>query len=464
MFNIHSYLSFMSQQKIYHVSGTTCRSCEVLIERELKKISGVLHVNVSHKKSTVTMTVDDGVSLSPGRLQQVLQDHEYTFSDVKGERPAASSVLARLGAGLVAVLGLYLLLDQTGLLVFSPNVDRVTSLGSIFVIGLVAAFSSCTAVVAGFVVALAAKSAAQQTTLTFREKMTPHLQFHLGRVAGFGVFGALIGWLGQAFTLSTTLNAVLIVVLAVFMILLGVSLMDILPKGFVLPGPPKWLSHRIHDLVHSDRQGVPYILGAATFFLPCGFTQSMQLFAMSTGDPLLSALVMMTFALGTLPPLLGLSYGALRLKGNGLTWFTRAAGVFVVVLGIANVTNGAAVLGVTPTGITSTEPSSAIEMRDGKQVIRMDVTPYGYYEPDVLTVVVDVPVRWEVTGADFMGCADTLVMRAFGVNTTLEEGLNVIEFTPTKTGTFTFSCSMGMVRGTMQVIENNEYEKNSISD
>jgi plastocyanin domain-containing protein len=74
------------------------------------------------------------------------------------------------------------------------------------------------------------------------------------------------------------------------------------------------------------------------------------------------------------------------------------------------------------------------------------------YLPNTLTVVEDIPVQWDIYGADFMGCADTLVMRQFGVNTYLKSGPNTVEFTPTKTGQFTFSCSMGMIRGTMNVI------------
>jgi sulfite exporter TauE/SafE len=48
-------------------------------------------------------------------------------------------------------------------------------------------------------------------------------------------------------------------------------------------------------------------LGAASFFLPCGFTQAVQIFALSTGSPLFGAALLATFAVGTAPGLLALA-------------------------------------------------------------------------------------------------------------------------------------------------------------
>jgi sulfite exporter TauE/SafE len=44
-----------------------------------------------------------------------------------------------------------------------------------------------------------------------------------------------------------------------------------------------------------------FISGALTFFVPCGFTFAMQLYAMQTGSFWMGAVVMLLFAGGTLP-------------------------------------------------------------------------------------------------------------------------------------------------------------------
>jgi sulfite exporter TauE/SafE len=350
----------------------------------------------------------------------------------------------------VIVFALYLILKYTGLLTFSPNVEGPTNMGAVFVIGLVAAFSSCTAVVAGLVTAVSASAAKKHPDATFARRIRPHILFNVGRLIGFAVFGAAIGAIGQAFTLSTNLNAVLVMVVAVLMIGLGINLLDVIPKKFSIQAP-KWLAKRIMRMSESEHPIVALALGAATFFLPCGFTQSMQLYALSTGDPALAAVTLFVFALGTLPALLGIGAVTAASRGNALKKITQAAGAVVLVLGIANVQNSVALFGWSFSSGAKVVETSEVIMEDGRQVIQMEVTPYGVYNPDTLVVVEDVPVKWEIWGADSMGCASTLVLNAFGVQERLQPGFNEVEFTPTKSGKYTFTCSMGMVRGTMIV-------------
>ena len=235
---------------------------------------------------------------------------------------------------------------------------------------------------------------------------------------------------------------------------MGINLLDLFPTPVI--GMPKWLAHKVHDLAESNDPKAPVVLGALTFFLPCGFTQSMQLFALTLGNPLSSGMVMAVFALGTAPILLGIGSATAYASGATLKKVTQAAGVIVLILGISNVTNGMALLGFSPgNAFASPELSEDIDLSivNGRQQIEMDVTSRGSYEPSTLTVQVGTPVDWKINGADFMGCADTLILSAFGVNERLKTGANLVQFTPTKTGRYTFSCSMGMIRGTMIVTE-----------
>jgi plastocyanin domain-containing protein len=61
-------------------------------------------------------------------------------------------------------------------------------------------------------------------------------------------------------------------------------------------------------------------------------------------------------------------------------------------------------------------------------------------------------VRWEIDGANAVGCERALVSRKLGIQKLLTSGTTVIEFTPTEAGNIPFSCSMGMYRGSFTVL------------
>ena len=91
----------------------------------------------------------------------------------------------------------------------------------------------------------------------------------------------------------------------------------------------------------------PLIIGFATFFLPCGFTQSMQLAALSSGSFISGMFIMLAFALGTLPMLALLSFGSASFAhSKHAPLFFKSAGVVVIGLGVFSFLAGLAGLGI----------------------------------------------------------------------------------------------------------------------
>jgi len=64
----------------------------------------------------------------------------------------------------------------------------------------------------------------------------------------------------------------------------------------------------------------------------------------------------------------------------------------------------------------------------------------------------DVLVRIEADISRTPGCSRSIVISSFNIRKTVSSGDNVIEFTPTKTGTFNIACSMNMYRGVFTVV------------
>ena len=86
---------------------------------------------------------------------------------------------------------------------------------------------------------------------------------------------------------------------------------------------------------------------------------------------------------------------------------------------------------------------------ENAQKVTLGIKNYNYY-PNTITVKVNQPV--EVTlDSSVVGCYRSFVVPEFGVNGYSANPSQKITFTPTKTGTFRFQCSMGMGRGTLIV-------------
>jgi sulfite exporter TauE/SafE len=85
----------------------------------------------------------------------------------------------------------------------------------------------------------------------------------------------------------------------------------------------------------------PLLVGIATFFLPCGFTQSMQIHALTTGSFWTGGLTMFVFALGTLPVLALLSFSSLSIHNKASSGiFFKTAGLVVIFFALFNILNG----------------------------------------------------------------------------------------------------------------------------
>lgn len=281
---------------------------------------------------------------------------------------------------------------------------------------------------------------------------------HVGRLAAFAGGGAILGAIGGSLPqLPPTLYGIPALVLGLGLLIVSLNLFDLAPSlsklGISLP---QSFSSWAHKMRQRKGGAAPLLVGAATFILPCGFTQAAQALALVSGSAWRGALLMSAFAFGTLPVLLGVTVlaskmavraGALRL----------AAGAVMFLFAVWQIQTGLAVLGV------SAVPSAAVLSSNGAQAavnagdvqrvqtVRMDVLGYGY-SPNSFTVKKGVPVRWEINAKDLNGCNSSLVSRGLGISRRLSPGLNVINFTPTKTGTVAFSCGMGMLRGSFKVI------------
>ena len=94
--------------------------------------------------------------------------------------------------------------------------------------------------------------------------------------------------------------------------------------------------------------------------------------------------------------------------------------------------------------------AAAIVTAGGVQEIK--VTVKGGYEPDVIVVKQGQPVRLNFYRDETSSCSDRVIFGDFGIARDLPAFKTTsIDFTPDKTGEFTFTCGMNMMRGKLIV-------------
>ena len=83
------------------------------------------------------------------------------------------------------------------------------------------------------------------------------------------------------------------------------------------------------------------------------------------------------------------------------------------------------------------------------QEVTIGIKNYNYY-PNTITVKVNQQVRIRLDSS-VVGCYRSFNIAQLGLSKYLATPNDYLEFTPTERGTYTFTCSMGMGRGTLIV-------------
>ncbi len=432
------------------IRGMHCASCEILIGDEIKKIHGVSNVTVYQKRGLAEVFYHDRKP-TEGEIDSAVRAAGYEVGE-KEKLPwfsrNSTDYFDLFQAAIILYL-LYLLAQKFNLFNLSFDTPN-TGVAVALLVGVVAGVSTCMALIGGLVLGLSARHAELHPEASAFQKFRPHLYFNLGRILGFTALGGMIGLIGAAFQPSTNLLGILTMVVGGVMIFFGLKLIEIFPvlhdKSITLPsGIARFFGITKEVKEYSHRGAM--VTGALTFFLPCGFTQAMQIYAVSTGSFVQGALIMGLFAVGTSAGLLGIGGLTSVFKGHKARLFYMGAGLTVLFLGWFNLANGSRLL--SGSKVSALSPSSASE---DAQEIRMTQNGNGY-SPKSFTVEKGRPVKWIINSTSSFTCASTLVMPKYGISKSLQPGENIITFTPTALGEIPFSCSMGMYRGKFIVVD-----------
>lgn len=448
-------------KKIFKIKGMHCNSCASLIHNSLK--DRVNSISVSYAKEQAEIDFDEN-KISEDEIKSKIEKAGYSIADNSKKDYTPFFILG--GTFLLILTALYITfgssIDFSG--VRLPEIGQNASLILLFFVGLLTGFH-CVSMCGGFVVSYTAKNAVNGNT-----GFGQHLVYGGSKVVSYTIVGALFGLIGGIFAFSIALRGWVAIIAGIFMIFYAFSMF-----GFSFfrrfQFNPKFLTSAASS-VGKYAKGpyrAPMITGLLNgLFIACGPLQAMYLYAAGTGSAVSGALSLAAFGLGTLPVMLGFGSIASIISHNTTRKILKFSAIIVLILGMIMLNRGLAltgssfsidsvknsILGIGGTGAVNFANNNVVVV-NGVQEVSMDVDSSGY-SPSSFVLKVGVPVKWKVNVKQLTGCNEELVMNAYGIDKHLQTGLNIIEFTPAKVGTISFTCGMGMLRGSFIVTENGQ--------
>lgn len=442
-----------------------CHSCEMIIESTLKDMPHIQQVKANQGKWIVEIQFTDKepdlleIQKSIEKLWYKIGEEDRTPRLSKDPGEYVTFFLIIL---IIFIIGM--MIRDSGVSFDGIISNNAPSLPLVLLVGLTAGISSCMALVGWLILAISAKRNESHENQAPGKRIIPQLYFNIGRILWFTILGGLLWTFGSFIKLSATSMSVLTILVGVIMVLLWINLTHISPK---MSKRSVWLPKFLSKWISTHKKDTPktsaVITWALTFFLPCGFTFAMQVYAISTGNFLQGALVMGIFALGTLPGLLSIWAIASFVKGNFAKYFYRFVWVLVLLLWVYNINNAYTIVKAqfwntwTSTSIANTQTgTTAIGSTENKEeIIHMTYSENGL-EPAIINlqsgkkykIIIDSQV-------DIWWCMSTILLPGLDNNTQLVKKWNTItfEFTANKTGEFGFTCAMGLSHNAKVIVQ-----------
>jgi uncharacterized protein len=361
------------------------------------------------------------------------------------------------------------------------------NLWSVFVTGLLAGGASCTVVQGGLLASAVARRHEGDADADRRSRIddaVPVGGFLAGKLVSHTIAGAFLGLIGDAAQLGFRTRAFMQIAAGVLMIVLAANLLGVRSLRRLVPQPPAAFTRLIRQRARSRDILTPAILGFLTILIPCAVTLSVMVLAVASGSPVVGALGMAVFVLGTTPLFAALGY-AVRRSGNLLRGYLgKAAAVAVIVAGLLAINSGLVLSGSSFTlerawdrvrGADDTNmddgampmDDGAMRTGDGAMPMEADTSSVTtdaagiqhvlinvgetFYAPPRVAVRAGVPTRLTLRTKDIRGCTSGIVIPAAGIERSLPAtGDTVVDLGKLKPGRLDYTCSIGMYKGVIE--------------
>lgn len=437
------------------IEGMTCSHCELKVETILKTALPQAKIKVTYANSEA-MVSSDSTDFPFKDLKLKLHEAGYTLTqhseiDPNQKSISTSNFSYTQFAGILAVLGLlYLLIDRTIGFNAIPEVKPGSSLLILFGVGVLTSVH-CISMCGGINLSQCIVTHIEPVKkVSFLSKSKPSLMYNSGRIVSYTLIGGIVGALGNVISFSGHMKGIIAILTGAFMILMGLNMLSIFPslRKFNIRMPKLFAQYQSKIPAGSR----PFYVGLLNGLMPCGPLQAMQLYALGTGSALMGALSMFAFSAGTVPLMFALGAFSTVMSRKFTSMMLKVSAVMVIFLGVVMAGRGFALGGATVTPVV-VDGWQLARIENGVQILDTKLLSNEY---PAIMIQKGIPVEWHIEAdeANLNGCNNRINLYEYDqMNMPLGIGDNVFKFTPEQTGTFGYSCWMGMIGGQIKVVD-----------
>lgn len=426
--------------KVYvKIEGISCSHCLDTIETNLLKEKNIIKVESQNNIAIIEYV---------GKLEKkkiiklinslgYLTQESYISDDISllSDKVKPVEIIIIL---LIIILVFYLLNKIIGFNIFNviPTIDENITYGMLFVTGLLTSIhcvSMCGAINLLTVI----------NKTTKRSYKKPIL-YNLGRLISYTALGGIVGLIGSVLTVNKTVTGIIILLAAIVMFLMALAMLGLIPL--------KKLKLTRHKTVTAN----PLIIGLLNGLMPCGPLQAMQVYALSTGSPIKGAISMFLFCLGTIPLMLGTGLFLNKLTGKWKIIVNKIATCLILILSVVMLNQALLYLNIDLFKNNDDSTYQKAILKETYQEVKINVS-YGNYQDIIIQKDIPVKLIIHVDEDKLTGCNNEIYLAKYKIKKKLKVGDNIIEFTPTKEETLTYTCYMNMIKNNIKVIDNKKY-------
>lgn len=325
-------------KKIINIAWMHCISCELILEKWLKKIKWATLIMVDHKKWLLEIDYK-----TEKDYNEVVKLIEKSGFKVKVEWENSIYDNSNIMSNIIILLVVVILLMFTALFdlyKFLPDTSTL-SYSSAFLVWIIASVSSCLAIT-GWIIIGFSRYIDSAHWIKWHTKV--QLWFQIWRILWFFLLGWILWIFWEIFSFWLTITGYLTFIVWFVLLYMWLNILKIVPsitKFWV--HMPKSFASKIESLW---KPKYAPIVWALTFFLPCWFTQSMQLLAVTSWSFWWGGLIMMIFALWTFPVLFSVWLWSSYFKEKKFTTLNKLIWAIVIFFWIFTISNSYNLLSV----------------------------------------------------------------------------------------------------------------------